>query len=51
MLAAFAGVCAATRGERRAGWGAVVVGLLGIGLGCLAIQSSTANLNIVFTAT
>ena len=44
------GIWAATRGERRLGWGAVVLGLIGIGLGLLATQSSTENLNIVFRA-
>jgi simple sugar transport system permease protein len=50
ILAAFAGVFAASRGARRAGWGAVVVGLLGVGLGVLATRSSTSDLNQVFTA-
>jgi simple sugar transport system permease protein len=50
ILAAFAGVFAASRGARRAGWGAVVVGLLGVGLGVLATRSSTTDLNQVFTA-
>jgi len=50
LLAAFAGVFAASRGARRAGWGAVVVGLLGVGLGVLATRSSPADLNQVFTA-
>jgi len=50
ILAAFAGVFAASRGARRAGWGAVVVGLLGIALGVLATRSSTGNLDQVFTA-
>jgi general nucleoside transport system permease protein len=50
LLAAFAGVFAASRGARRAGWGAVVVGVLGIGLGVLATRSSTADLDQVFTA-
>ena len=50
ILAAFAGVFAASRGARRAGWGAVVVGLLGIALGVLATRSSTDNLDQVVTA-
>jgi len=50
LCAAFAGVFAASRGARRAGWGAVVVGVLGIGLGVLATRSSTGDLNQVFTA-
>jgi ABC-type uncharacterized transport system permease subunit len=48
LLAIACGIWAATRGERRLGWGAVVSGLVGIGLSYLAIQSSAENLNIVF---
>ena len=48
MLAIACGIWAATRGERRLGWGAVVSGVAGIGLSYLAIQSSTENLDIVF---
>ena len=50
ICAAFAGVFAASRGARRAGWGAVVVGVLGVGLGVLATRSSTGDLDQVFTA-
>jgi simple sugar transport system permease protein len=50
IVAAFAGVFAASRGARRAGWGAVVVGVLGIALGVLATRSSAGNLEEVFTA-
>ena len=51
ILAGFAGVFAVTRGAKRAGWGAVVVGLLGIALGVLATYSSTGNLEQAFDAT
>ena len=47
ILAAAAGIWSASRGERRVGWGAVVAGLLGIGLGLLATRSSTAHLDSV----
>jgi simple sugar transport system permease protein len=50
LLAIAAGVWAISRGRRRAGWGAVVSGALGIGLGILATRSSTANLQTVFRA-
>src|SRR5207248_2683083 len=50
VAAAMLGLWTATRGLRRLGWGAVVAGLLGLGLGILATRSSTGNLNIVFTA-
>jgi ABC-type uncharacterized transport system permease subunit len=50
ILAALAGVYAVTREARRAGWGAVVVGVIGIGLGILATRSSASNLEHVFTA-
>jgi len=50
LAATALGIWTATRGLRRLGWGAVVSGLLGILLGVLATRSSTANLNIVFTA-
>ena len=50
LLAAVAGVVALSRGVRRAGWGAVAVGGLGAALGALALQSSTGNLNQVFSA-
>ena len=41
------GIWAATRGEKRLGWGAVVVGLLGIGLGILATRSTVGKLEEV----
>ncbi len=50
ILATLAGVYAVSRGARRAGWGAVVVGVIGIGLGILATRSSAGNLEQVFTA-
>ncbi len=50
ILAAMLGLWTAMRGLRRLGWGAVVLALLGIGLGMLATRSSSANLNEVFTA-
>src|SRR6266536_1267421 len=49
-LAPLAGVDAVTRDARRAGWGAVIVGVIGIGLGILATRSSAGNLEQVFTA-
>jgi simple sugar transport system permease protein len=51
IVAALLGVWSVARGRRRLGWGAVAAGLLGIGLGILAIQSSTANLEAAFDAT
>jgi ABC-type uncharacterized transport system permease subunit len=50
VLAVAAGIWTVTRGEPKAGWGAVAAGVLGIGLGILATHSSTGNLNQVFTA-
>jgi ABC-type uncharacterized transport system permease subunit len=50
MLAVAGGIWALTRGARRVGWGAIVSGLLGIGLGVLATRSSSANLQVVFRA-
>jgi simple sugar transport system permease protein len=47
ILAVAAGIWAFTRGERRSGAGAVVVGVLGILLGALATRSSTAHLDTV----
>ena len=44
------GIWTAQRGLRRLGWGAVVISLMGIGLGILATRSSGDNLNIVFSA-
>ena len=50
ILAMAAGVWALSRGVRRVGVGAVVSGVLGIGLGILATRSSSGNLQTVFTA-
>ena len=50
LLAAMLGVAAASRGARRVGFGAIAAGLVGIGLGLLAMRSSTAHLDQVFTA-
>jgi ABC-type uncharacterized transport system permease subunit len=51
IVAAMLGIWTVTRGRRRVGWGAVVAGLLGIGLGILATRSSTSNLGATFDAT
>ena len=50
VLAAAAGIWAISRGGARIGWGAVAAGALGAALGALALQSSTGNLNQVFSA-
>ncbi len=50
LLAAFGGVAALSRGVRKLGWTAVAAGVLGAGLGALALQSGTGNLNEVFSA-
>jgi simple sugar transport system permease protein len=50
VLAAAAGVWAVSRGAGRVGWGAVAAGLLGAGLAVVALQSSTSNLDQVFSA-
>jgi general nucleoside transport system permease protein len=50
ILAIAAGLWGVTRGQRRVGWGAVVSGVIGIGLGVLATRSSTGNLHAVFAA-
>jgi simple sugar transport system permease protein len=47
LLAAACGIWAVTRGVSRLGWGAVAAGLIGIGLGNLAVQSSSGNLATV----
>ncbi|MBA3412449.1 MAG: ABC transporter permease [Actinobacteria bacterium] len=47
ILAIAAGIWAATRGQRRLGWGAIVAGLVGIAGGVLATRSSAADLDIV----
>jgi len=51
IVACLLGVWTVTRGRRRLGYGAVVSGLIGIGLGILATRSGTGNLNAVFDAT
>ena len=51
IVAVALGIWTATRGRRKLGWGAVVGGLLGIGLGILATRSGTGNLETVFDAT
>jgi len=48
ILSIAAGIWATTRGERRVGFTAVAVGLLGIALGMLATRSNVENLNLVF---
>ena len=48
ILAVAAGIWAVSRGVRRAGWGAVVSGLLGIAFGALATRSNSSNLEGVF---
>ncbi|HZC75505.1 MAG TPA: ABC transporter permease [Gaiellaceae bacterium] len=50
IVAVLFGIWTVTRGRRRLGYGAVVAGLLGIGLGVLATRSGTSNLNAVFDA-
>jgi general nucleoside transport system permease protein len=47
LLAIAAGIWAVTRGERKLGWGAIVAGLFGIGLGYLATRSGRTNLDEV----
>jgi ABC-type uncharacterized transport system permease subunit len=49
-LGAVLGLVCAFRGRRRLGWSAFAAGLIGIGLGILATNSSTANLETVFRA-
>ncbi len=51
IVAIALGIWTATRGRRKLGYGAVVGGLLGIGLGILATRSGTGNLETVFDAT
>jgi general nucleoside transport system permease protein len=48
-VSALLGVAAITRGERRAGWGAVASGVLAIGAGVFAVQASSSNLKEVIT--
>jgi simple sugar transport system permease protein len=49
VLGVAAGIWGLTRGARRLGWGAVTIGVIGIGLGYLATQSSETKLDDVFT--
>ena len=44
-----AGIYAAAKGSVRAGWGAIVIGALGVAGAYLATRSSVDNLQIVFT--
>ena len=48
-LGAAAGVYAARAGEVRVGWGAIVIGFLGLGAAYLATRSNVESLEIVFT--
>jgi general nucleoside transport system permease protein len=50
VVATVLGIWTTTRGRRRLGIGAVVAGLLGLGLGILATRSGTGNLEAVFNA-
>ena len=47
ILSIFCGIAAVTRGVRRLGWSAVVLGLASIGLGILATRSSVGHLDSV----
>jgi len=47
LLAIFCGVWGVTRGAGRVAWGAVAMGIIGIGLGVLATRSSPGNLEQV----
>jgi len=47
LLAMACGVWAVSRGAGRVGWGALVIGVLGIGLGVLATRSSSDHLDQV----
>src|SRR5206468_1377411 len=49
VLAIAAGIAAVSRGERRAGWGAVAAGLLGIVGGVFATQATVPHLTAVIT--
>jgi simple sugar transport system permease protein len=49
LLAVACGVWAVSRGVGRLAWGAVAVGVIGIGLGVLATRSSVSNLDSVVT--
>jgi general nucleoside transport system permease protein len=47
LLAIACGIWAVSRGVRRMGWGAIAIGLIGIGLGVLATNSSNDHLTTV----
>jgi simple sugar transport system permease protein len=47
ILAMLFGIWAVARRQRRLGWGAIAIGVIGIGLGILATRSSVGNLNSV----
>ena len=47
ILAVAAGIWATSRGAGRVGWGAIVAGIVGIGLGALATRSSVSQLDTV----
>jgi simple sugar transport system permease protein len=47
LVAVGLGIASVVRGVRRLGWGAVVIGVLGIGLGYLATRSSVSHLDQV----
>jgi simple sugar transport system permease protein len=48
LLAVACGIWAVSRAQRRAGWGAVVIGVAGIAGGVLATRSSPGHLDAVF---
>ena len=50
VVAILFGIASASRGAYRVGFGAIAAGVLGTALAVLAMQSSTAHLNQVFTA-
>jgi ABC-type uncharacterized transport system permease subunit len=51
VLAIAAGIWSVTRGARRLGWFAVAAGILGIGLGVLATNAGSGNLDYVVSWT
>ncbi len=50
LVATMLGVWTASRGRRKLGFGAVALGLIGMGLGILATRSGTGNLEAVFNS-
>ena len=48
IVAVGAGIWAVTRGERRVGWGAIAVAILGVAAGFLAVRSNIDKLDYVF---